>query len=183
MVLSTSLLAVLLFIGFALVVALAISHMLMRGLKEMQGAYSSFANHVDEFLLFMTREGFLMDATPKFIHDPLFEQICQKKSFGEILSAEEFSRFNEYLKGAESYPDIPFIFSFKGESDVRWYEMRAFLKKTFNSSYWELLIKNVTLDVDSRNQRDRLQDNVDMLLQNTGDFLWSFDIDTRQLRC
>ncbi len=181
MVLSTSFLAVLLFIGFALVVALAISHMLMRGLKEMQGAYSSFANHVDEFLLFMTREGFLMDATPKFIHDPLFEQICQKKSFGEILSAEEFSRFNEYLKGAESYPDIPFIFSFKGEADVRWYEMRAFLKKTFNSSYWELLIKNVTLDVDSRNQRDRLQDNVDMLLQNTGDFLWSFDIDTRQL--
>lgn len=181
MFLTPSALAVILFVGFVLIVALAITHMLMRGLKEKQNAYVSFAGHVNEFLLFMNREGFLQDATPKFIRDPLYEQICQKKSFEEILTAEEYVRLNEYLKGAESYPDIPFIFSFKGESDVRWYEMRAVLRKTFGNTYWELLIKNVTLDVDSRNQRDRLQDNVDMLLQNTGDFLWSFDVDTRQM--
>lgn len=181
MFLTPSALAVILFVGFVLIVALAITHMLMRGLKEKQNAYVSFAGHVNEFLLFMNRDGFLQDATPKFIRDPLYEQICQKKSFEEILTAEEYVRLNEYLKGAESYPDIPFIFSFKGESDVRWYEMRAVLRKTFGNTYWELLIKNVTLDVDSRNQRDRLQDNVDMLLQNTGDFLWSFDVDTRQM--
>lgn len=181
MFLTPSALAVILFVGFVLIVALAITHMLMRGLKEKQNAYVSFAGHVNEFLLFMNREGLLQDATPKFIRDPLYEQICQKKSFEEILTAEEYVRLNEYLKGAESYPDIPFIFSFKGESDVRWYEMRAVLRKTFGNTYWELLIKNVTLDVDSRNQRDRLQDNVDMLLQNTGDFLWSFDVDTRQM--
>lgn len=181
MQLSPSVLAVVLFIGFALVVALAITHMLMRGLKEKQSAYVSFAGHVDEFLLFMSRDGLLQDALPKFIQDPLYESLCQKRTFVEVLTSEENSRLQEYLKGAEAYPDIPFIFSYKNEQGNRWYELRASLKKSFSNSYWELLIKNVTLDVDSRNQRDILQDKVDMLLQNTGDFLWSFDVDTRQI--
>lgn len=181
MFLTSSALAIILFVGFVLIVALAITHMLMRGMKEKEKAYANFSEHVDEFLLFVNQDGFLQDASPKFIKDPLYEQICQKKSFKEVLETEEYARLKDYMKGAESYPDIPFIFSYKGESDVRWYEMRAFLKKSFSNSYWELLIKNVTLDVDSRNQRDLLQDNVDMLLQNTGDFLWSFDVDTRQI--
>lgn len=181
MFISTGVLAVLLFVGFALVVAMAISHMLMRGNKERQGAYANFTGHVNEFLLFMSKEGILQDALPKFIQDPLYEQICQKRSFDEILNAEDNARLKEYLRGADAYPDIPFIFSFRGESGVRWYELRAVLKKSFGNSCWELLIKNVSQDVDSRNQRDALQDNVDMLLQSTGDFLWSFDVDSRQI--
>ena len=43
-----------------------------------------------------------------------------------------------------------------------------------------LLLKNVTLDVESRTQRDELKEKVDMLLQSTGDFLWSMDVDSRK---
>lgn len=181
MLISPSLLAILVFAGFALVVALAISHMLMRGSQERLDSYGHFSGNVNEFLLFVSKEGVLQDSLPKFIKDPLYEQICQKRAFSEVLSAEEYSRLTEYMRGAEAYPDIPFVFCFKGETGTCWYELRAFLKKNFSGNFWELLIKNVTLDVDSRTQRDRLQDNVNMLLQNTGDFLWSFDVDTRQI--
>lgn len=174
-------LAILIFSGFALLVALAISHMLMRGFLEKQNAYKNFSGNVNEFLLFVSTDGELQDALPKFISDPLYEQICQNGSFSKVLSTEEYARLKEYMRGAEAYPDIPFIFSFKGEKGTCWYELRALLKKNLSHSYWELLLKNVTLDVDSRTQRDRLQDNVNMLLQNTGDFLWSFDVDTRQI--
>lgn len=180
MYLSLSAFAVLLFASFVLIVSLAISHMLFRGQKEKQKAYAAFSEHVTQFLMFMSEDGILMDATPKIVQDPLFERLCQRKRFSEVLSRAENTRLEEYMKGAVAYPDIPFIFSFRCESGVRWYELRATLKKSFNSSVWGLLIKNVTQDVDSRTQRDLLQDNVDMLLLNTGDFLWSFDVDTRQ---
>ncbi len=181
MFIHSSVLAIVVFANFALVVALAITLLLMRGIRDRQNSYKNFSGNVNEFILFVSKDDVLLDSLPKFISDPLYERICQKRSFREVLSAEEYPRLKEYMKGADAYPDIPFIFSFMGENGTGWYELRAFLKKNFNDSYWELLIKNVTLDVVSRTQRDRLQDNVDMLLQNTGDFLWSFDVDTRQI--
>ena len=89
MFLPSSVIAILLFAGFALMVALAISHMLMRGDKERQGAYASFAGHVNEFLLFMSEEGLIQGALPKFVQDPLFEQVIQKRSLIEILKPED----------------------------------------------------------------------------------------------
>lgn len=181
MTISTSTLAFLLFVCFILVVALAISHMLLRELREKQKAYSSFAGHVDQFMLFMSEDYCLLDVFPRFLQDPFYEEICQKKKFSEVLSTEEYLRFLEYLKGAAAYPNIPFVFSFRGEVGVLWYELRAGQKKIAGKTLWELLLKNVTLDVDSRTQRDQLQDKVNMLMQNAGDFLWSFDVDSRQL--
>ncbi len=181
MYVSLSVLAFLAFFVFVLLVAITISHLLLRRYKEKQSIYTQFPGHVDEFFLVMSAEGVLLDAAPRLFSDPFFEKICQEKRFETILSASEYARLQEYLKGVEAYPNIPFIFAFRSEADTRWYELRAHVQKKVGEKNLLLLLKNVTMDVDSRNQRDRLQENVDMLLQNTGDFLWSFDVDSRQL--
>ncbi|MCF0221010.1 MAG: hypothetical protein HUK19_01815 [Fibrobacter sp.] len=181
MFIDPGILAVLLFTGFAIIIALAISHVLIRGFTDKLNAYKNFSGSVNEFILFVSKEGLLQDALPRSVDDPFYERLCEKGSFDEILSEEDFTRMKEYIKGAEAYPDIPFIFSFKGENGTRWYEMKAFMKKSLSHSHWEFLVKNVTMDVDLRKQVDRAKSNLDLLLQNTGDFLWSFDVDTRQI--
>jgi hypothetical protein len=121
----------------------------------------------------------LIDATPTYISDPLYNSILRQRSFKKIFSASEYKRFLEYVKGLDAYPDIPFVFSQDVGDGINWYEIRASMQKQGADVHMVLLLTNVTLDVESRTQRDELKEKVDMLLQNTGDFLWSMDVDTR----
>lgn len=180
MFISPGLFAAIAFFSFLVVVALCITILLMRDSQEKQTIFSSFANHLNEFLVVLNKDGILLDVSPRTMSDPLFERILQKKTLEGVLSSAELSRYKDYIKGLESYPDIPFIFSYAGESGSQWYELRATIRRNHSERLMVLLIKNVTMDVDSRSQRDRLQENMDMLLQNTGDFLWSMDVDSRQ---
>lgn len=178
--LSIGLVAALLFLCFVLIVALVIVVLLLRDTREKQKVYGSFANYLNEFLIIISQEGRLLDVSPKYIADPLYEQICQKQSLKRILSITEYRRLQEYVKGLDAYPEIPFIFSFSTEMGLQWYELRAFIRKKGGEIKTVLFFKNVSIEMETRNQRDQLQENEKLLLQSTGDFLWSLDVDSRQ---
>ena len=170
---SVSLLIAVSFFCLLVVTAFVIAVLLIRDLLHKQKIYSNFANYLGDFLVIVSKEGRLIDATPTYISDPLYVLILRQRSFKKIFSAAEYKRFTEYLKGLDAYPDIPFVFSQDLGDGLSWYEIRASMQKQGADIHMVLLLKNVTLDVESRTQRDFLKENVDMLLQNTGDFLWS----------
>ena len=171
---------VFLFLFLLLAVALLLVTMLLRNFREKQRAYSIFSNYFSDFMITVSQEGILLDARPRFVADPLYEQILHKQSFEQILREDEYNRLQEYIKGLDSYPDIPFVFSFETESKKRWYELRAHLQKRGGDVNMVFFLKNVTHEIEISGQRDQLKENVDMLLRSTGDFLWSLDIDSRR---
>ena len=166
------------FVCFLVITAFVISVLLIRDLLNKQKIYSNFAGYLSDFLVIISKEGRLIDASPTYISDPLYDQILRQKSFKRVFSAAEFKRFSEYVRGLDAYPDIPFVFSQDMGDGLNWYEIRA-RQKQGGDVHMVLLLKNVTLDVESRTQRDELKEKVDMLLQSTGDFLWSMDVDSR----
>ncbi|WP_405342399.1 hypothetical protein [Fibrobacter sp.] len=166
------------FVCFLVITAFVISVLLIRDLLNKQKIYSNFAGYLSDFLVIISKEGRLIDASPTFISDPLYDLILRQKSFKKVFSAAEFKRFSEYVRGLDAYPDIPFVFSQDMGDGLNWYEIRA-RQRQGGDVHMVLLLKNVTLDVESRTQRDELKEKVDLLLQSTGDFLWSMDVDTR----
>ncbi|OWV10295.1 hypothetical protein B7989_11815 [Fibrobacter sp. UWB5] len=176
---SVGLLIAVSFVCFLVITAFVIVVLLIRDLLNKQKIYSVFSGYLGDFLVIVSKEGRLIDATPTYISDPLYNSILRQKSFKKIFSAAEYKRFLEYVKGLDAYPDIPFVFSQDSGDGLNWYEIRASMQKQGVDVHMVLLLKNVTLDVESRTQRDELKEKVDMLLQNTGDFLWSMDVDTR----
>ena len=175
---SVSLLIAVSFVCFLVVTAFVISILLIRDLMNKQKIYANFSTFLSDFLVIISKEGRLIDATPTFIADPLYDLILRKRSFKRVFSAAEYKRFSEYIRGLDAYPDIPFVFSQDTGDGLNWYEIRA-KQRQVGDVHMVLLLRNVTLDVESRTQRDELKEKVDMLLQNTGDFLWSMDVDTR----
>lgn len=180
MVISPGLLAAFLFASFFIVVALVLVSTLLRDYLSKQKTYSCLAKYVGELFIVISKSGHLLDASPKYVSDSLYELLLRKKSFRQVLPATEYRRLQEYIRSVMAYPDIPFIFSFNAGTVINWYELRACVKKKNENIEYVILLKNVTLDVESRNQRDLLQSNVDTLLQNTGDFLWSINTDSRE---
>ena len=138
---------------FLLITALVVSLLLMRNLLQKQKIYSNFAGYLSDFLVIVSMDGRLIDATPTYITDPLYELILRKKSFKRIFSDAEYKRFLEYVKGLDSYPDIPFVFSQDCGAGLNWYEIRAIMQKQSGDVHMILLLKNVTIDVESRSQR------------------------------
>lgn len=167
------------FVCFLVITAFVISVLLIRDLLHKQKIYSNFAGYLSDFLVIISKEGRLIDASPSYISDPLYNLIMRKRSFKKVFSAPEYKRFSEYIRGLDAYPDIPFVFSQDVGDGLNWYEIRA-RQKQEGDVHMVLLLKNVTLDVESRTQRDELKEKVDMLLQSTGDFLWSMDVDSRK---
>lgn len=180
MFISVGALAGILFSLFIFMVALAIVILLYRDLRSRQSAYLKFSDQLNEFVVTMTKDGFLEDILPKHVSDPLYEQLLQEQSFDRILSITDLNRLNDYIRGLNAYPNIPFIFAYNSEQGVLWYSLRAVVNQTGNDSRYIYMIKNVTLDVESRNQRDLIQKKMDLLLQSTGDFLWSMEVEKRQ---
>ena len=176
---SVGLLIALSFVCFFMITAFVISVLLIRDLLNKQKIYSNFAGYLSDFLVIVSKEGRLIDASPTYISDPLYDLILRQRSFKKVFSAAEFKRFSEYVRGLDAYPDIPFVFSQDMGEGLNWYEIRA-RQKQGGDVHMVLLLKNVTLDVESRTQRDELKEKVDMLLQSTGDFLWSMDVDSRK---
>ena len=166
------------FVCFLVITAFVIVVLLIKDLLHKQRIYSNFGSYLSDFLVIISKEGRLIDASPAYISDPLYNLIMRQKSFKRVFSAAEYKRFSEYIRGLDAYPDIPFVFSQDLGDGLNWYEIRA-RQKQVGDAHMVLLLKNVTLDVESRTPRDELKEKVDMLLQSTGDFLWSMDVDTR----
>ena len=102
------------FVCFLVITAFVISVLLIRDLLNKQKIYSNFAGYLSDFLVIISKEGRLIDASPTFISDPLYDLILRQKSFKRVFSAAEFKRFSEYVRGLDAYPDIPFVFAGSG---------------------------------------------------------------------
>ena len=180
MLISTGVLAGILFSLFIVLVAFVICFLLYCDLRSRQNVYGAFSKDLNEFVAIMSKDGVLQDLMPKNVDDPLYRQLFQNQNLESILSFSDSSRLNDYIRGLDAYPDIPFLFSYNSEEGVQWYGLRAAMQKVGSDSYSVYLIKNMTMDVESRSQRDAVQRNIDLLLQSTGDFLWSLDAENRQ---
>lgn len=180
MFISVGALAGILFSLFITMVALVIVILLYRDFRSRQNAYVDFSDQLNEFVVTMTKDGFLEDILPKHMSDPLYQQLLQDQSFERILSISDLNRLNDYIRGINAYPDIPFVFAYNSEQGTLWYSLRAVVSHKGNDSHFVYMIKNVTFDVESRNQRDQIQKKMDLLLQSTGDFLWMLDVEKRQ---
>ena len=108
---SVGLLIAVSFVCFLVITAFVIVVLLIRDLLNKQKIYSVFSGYLGDFLVIVSKEGRLIDATPTYISDPLYNSILRQKSFKKIFSAAEYKRFLEYVKGLDAYPDIPFVFS------------------------------------------------------------------------
>ena len=75
---SFSIVVAFLFLLLLLLVALLLVAMLLKENQEKQKAYTVFSGYLGDFLITMSKEGRLLDATPKYVSDPLYEQILQK---------------------------------------------------------------------------------------------------------
>ncbi len=180
MVIPFSVLAVFFFFVLLLLVALLIVVMLLRDNHKKQKAYTVFSGYLSDFLITMSKDGRLLDAAPKFVSDPLYEQILQSHYFKPVLSESDYLRLQEYVRGWDAHPDIPFVFSYGEESRKNWYELRAYMQKRGGDVNMVLFLKNVTTEIETSRQRDQLKDDVDLFLRSTGDFLWSLDVDSRR---
>ena len=97
------------FFCLLIVTAFVISVLLIRDLLHKQKIYSVFAGYLGDFLVIVSKEGRLIDATPIYISDPLYNSILRQRSFKKIFPAAEYKRFLDYVKGLDAYPDIPFV--------------------------------------------------------------------------
>lgn len=180
MIVPLNIVAIFLFALFSVTASLVIVVLLVRSFKEKQKVFSVFSEYVGEFMLVFSVDGNLLDVSPRFSSDPLFEKICQEGNFKSVLSSRDYSSMRDYMKRLASYPEMSFLFSFESERGLCWYELRAHIQKDVGNDKVVFFIKNVTHDLESRNQRDMLELKNDMLLQNTGDFLWKIDVESRQ---
>lgn len=180
MTISPAFFAIILFVVFLLLVALILVMMLLREIQEKQKVYAGFSGYLSDLVIIVSKDGRLLDAMPRSITSPLYDQILRNKSIQSIFADKEYKRFLDYIKGLDAYPDIPFVFSYVSDSRSNWYEIRVQMKKRSGDESMVLLIKDVTQEVEIGHQRDLLKENVDMLLRNTGDFLWSVDVDSRR---
>ena len=69
---SVSLLIAVSFFCLLVVTAFVIAVLLIRDLLHKQKIYSNFANYLGDFLVIVSKEGRLIDATPTYISDPLY---------------------------------------------------------------------------------------------------------------
>lgn len=170
----------LVFVLFVVVVALVIAILLVRDIQRKETIFHNYKIHLNQIVVVLAEWGEVLDVLPQYATDPFFSQIIEKKSLEGILPPADDERLKGYIKGLDAYPDIPFIFSYAGESGFLWYELRAHVRTDKNERVRVLVIQNVTSEAVSRLKLDSLQERVDLLLQNTGDFLWSFDADERR---
>lgn len=177
---SLAVFVALIFVLFVVVVALVIAILLVRDIQRKETIFHNYKIHLNQIVVVLAEWGEVLDILPQYATDPFFEQIIERKSLEGILPPADDERLKSYVKGLEAYPDIPFIFSYAGEGGTNWYELRSHLRTDKNERVRVLVVQNITSEVASRLKQDALQERVDLLLQNTGDFLWTFDADERR---
>ena len=78
---------------------------------------------------------------------------------------------------------MPFMLSYDdgGDSPI-WYELRC-VKKYYSSVefHYVCFIRNISKEVEIRKNKEDIESKLRMLLENTGDFIWKFDVETHRL--
>lgn len=179
------------FVCLILLISTVVSVMLLRDNRNKQKLYKRFSGSLNEYIVVLSQKKEFLYGLPMFMSDPLFEQLSHGRSFPEILGSSSWSRMKTYFDEIEKHFEMPFLFSILSDpssavdDEIRslWYEMRVSLDKVNSEEfYYVCFIKNISKENENRVEKEVLQDHLDSLLQNTGDFLWSFDVEERKMK-
>lgn len=179
------------FVCIILLVSTIVSIMLLRDNRNKQKLYKNFSGNLNEFIVVLSQKMEFLYGLPLFMSDPLFDRLARGRSFADILGTSNWNRMRSYFDEIEKHLEMPFLFSLKqdpefSEKDLSkslWYEMRLALQKVSTDEfYYVCYIRNISKENENRVEREILQDRFDSLLQNTGDFLWSFDVEERAMK-
>ena len=177
-----------LFLCVLLIVVCAFVILLLRDFSNRQKMYRKFSGHLEEFVVVLSHKLEFLYGMPQYMSDPLFEQLNQGKTFQDILTANNWARMSAYFEDVEKHFDLPFLFSFApsdengndGEVKNQWYEMIVSIERvsSFEVNY-VCFVKNISKIYEIRMEKERVREDRDWLLKNTGDFLWQFDVENR----
>ena len=178
------------FISVMLFISTVICVMLLRDSRNKQRLYQRFENNLNEFIVVLSQKMEFLYGLPTFMWDPLFYQLSHGRSFSEVLGVSSWNRMKSYFDEIEKHLDMPFLFSllsdYKGDAEGAkslWYEMRVSLDRVnAEEFYYVCFIRNISRENESRREKEMPQERFDSLLQNTGDFLWSFDVEDRSMK-
>jgi len=189
--LGISWIVVLAFICAILLVACVIFIFLLRESVNKQKLYDRFPGSTNEFIIVFSRRLEFLYGLPMYVSDPLFKRLCTGNLFQDLLRPKDWARMKLFFDEAEKHQNMSFVFSVELESSsthseqnrMQWYEMKTFLEyDTVQEFRFVCFIRNFTRENENRRERERIQTRLDNLLQNTGDFLWDFDVDERRFR-
>lgn len=164
--------------------------LLCEGIQK-QKLYDKFQGSVNEFIVVLSRRREFLYGLPMYTSDPLFARLSSGETFQDLLQPKDWSRMKLYFDEVEKHQNMLFVFSVKidptnvnsDQSRVQWYEMKTVLDYVSVQEYrYICFIKNFTRENENRKERERIQVRLDNLLQNTGDFLWNFEVDERKFR-
>lgn len=182
---------VLAFTCVILLVACCIFVFLLREGIHKQRLYDKFQGSVNEFIVVLSRRLEFLYGLPMYTSDPLFARLSSGNIFQDLLRSKDWSRMKLYFDEVEKHQNMSFVFSVEidptnansDQSRVQWYEMKTVLDYVSVQEYrYICFIKNFTRENENRKERERIQVRLDNLLQNTGDFLWNFEVDDRRFR-
>lgn len=178
------------FISVMLFISTVICVLLLRDSRNKQRLYQRFDGCLNEFIVVLSQKMEFLYGLPTFMSDPLFMQLSHGRTFAEVLGVSSWNRMKSYFDEIEKHMEMPFLFSLlsdvNGNAEAAksaWYEMRVSLDRVnAEEFYYVCFIRNISRENESRREREMLQERFDSLLQNTGDFLWSFDVEDRSMK-
>ncbi|MBO4713448.1 MAG: hypothetical protein J5615_06120 [Fibrobacter sp.] len=171
------------FLCCVLLVVSSVAILYIRDNREKQKLYKLFAGHMGEFIVVLSPKMEFLYGLPIFSSDPFFGMLNRERSLEDFLPAADWIRVCAYFKDADRHPNMPFMLSYDdgGDSPI-WYELRC-VKKYYSSVefHYVCFIRNISKEVEIRKNKEDIESKLRMLLENTGDFIWKFDVETHRL--
>jgi PAS domain-containing protein len=151
--------------------------------RKRQKLYTLFAGNLGEFIVVLSDKFEFISSLPQFMSDPLFDNLSKDRLFRDILPPKDWARLKLYFDDIDKHPEMPFMFSYKrDDGTMLWFEMRCQHQRlSMDESRYVCLIKNISNIVEYQHRLEEAETKLKSLLRNTGDFLWKYDFENRQL--
>lgn len=171
------------YICTVLLLSLIVTILLLLEYWKKQKLYTLFAGNLGEFIVVLSDKFEFISSLPQFMSDPLFDNLSKDRLFRDMLPPKDWARLKLYFDDIDKHPEMPFMFSYKrDDGTMLWFEMRCQHKRlTMDESRYVCLIKNISNIVEYQHRLEEAETKLKSLLRNTGDFLWKFDFENRQL--
>ncbi|MCF0215285.1 MAG: PAS domain-containing protein [Fibrobacteraceae bacterium] len=172
----------LLFVSFLLLAVIFTAISLIRSKRSLEMLYAKFPNYIGEFILVLSKNMDVLNLRPQFAEGPFFDELLQGRTLKEILDAKDWNLIKMNLEQFSKNPEREIVFPYRsGDDRVEWFELRSVLRRVYIDDFqYVCFIKNITKEVELQKKLRNLQDNLDSVLKNTGDFLWKVDVEKRQ---
>ena len=171
------------FLCCVLLVVSSVAILYIRDNREKQKLYKLFAGHMGEFIVVLSPKMEFLYGLPIFSSDPFFGMLNRERSLEDFLPAADWIRVCAYFKDTDRHPNMPFMLSYDDGGDTPiWYELRC-VKKYYSSVefHYVCFIRNISKEVEIRKNKEDIESKLRMLLENTGDFIWKFDVENHRL--